>query len=166
MTNDTILEALWDFAHDRPGIRAEDYLVSHPCSPQWFESRRALWRDRSRVKRHLKRFERLYASVGSDMVDSMIIPFDWATITKGQRLQFEVDDDRHLISPYATELWDASWEYTPGQNGSTEYRWACAELLDDIFRAIVSEYQPPWWHKFRPDGPRFKGHPSTTGGAK
>tara|TARA_R110000824_G_scaffold249220_2_gene438161 strand:- start:11718 stop:12008 length:291 start_codon:yes stop_codon:yes gene_type:complete len=96
----------------------------------------------------------------------MIIPFDWATITKGQRLQFEVDDDRHLISPYATELWDASWEYTPGQNGSTEYRWACAELLDDIFRAIVSEYQPPWWHKFRPDGPRFKGHPSTTGGAK
>ena len=127
-TTSQILEALWDFAHERPGIEAADYLMPYAGGGEaWSESRRALWRDRAGATRDLNRFKRLYHRA-SDHVDAAALTADDVVeYTKGRRLSLEVGEDgRH------------GWSYTAGQNYPTEYRWHCAELLDDILRQDFS----------------------------
>ncbi len=118
-----ILEALWDFAHERPGIRAGDYLMPYAGGEAWMESRRALWRDRAGVTRDLNRFKRLYHPASDHALAAGITADDLVDYTRGRRLTLEVGQDGLY-----------GWSYTGGQNYPTEFRWHCAELLDDVLR--------------------------------
>ena len=108
MTNEQkALEALWDFAHQRPGFDWRDY---------GWDGRKYYNQDRGRAYRDLVRFRKLYSQV----VLKDYAPGAFERLTAGQRLE-----------------WDGKrWEYTAGQYYCVEFRSSAVNLLEGISRAF------------------------------